>query len=164
VLILLASFTPRIGAADALGSAWGTFETPWHSVENEWQRFFAGVYGPSRIQGVSFTDVIRLGLAPNLGDRVVMYVTTPEAHFLRATAYDFYTGVGWKSSDDRQEDKTDALNYAGRKKLEVTIDPVSTKGNLLFAPSEPVQASIPRTFIYGEDRGFSSQMRAKDRV
>jgi transglutaminase-like putative cysteine protease len=164
VLILLASFTPRIGAADTLGSAWGAFEGPWHSVENEWQRFFAGVYGPSRIQGVSITDVIRLGLAPNLGDRVVMYVTTPEAHFLRATAYDFYTGVGWKSNDDRQEDKTDALNYAGRKKVDVTIEPVATKGNLLFGPSEPVQASIPRTFIYGEDRGFSSQMRAKDRA
>src|SRR5207253_11495431 len=29
---------------------------------------FAGVYGPSRIQGVSFSDVIRLGLAPNLGE------------------------------------------------------------------------------------------------
>ncbi|TMD58587.1 MAG: DUF4129 domain-containing protein [Chloroflexi bacterium] len=164
VLIMLASFTPRIGAADALGSAWGTFEGPWHSVENEWQRFFAGVYGPSRIQGVSFSDVIRLGLAPNLGDKVVMYITASESHFLRATAYDFYTGVGWKSNDDRQEDKTDALNYAGRKKLDVTIDPVNPKGALLFAPSEPVQASIPRTFIYGEDKSFSSQMRAKDRA
>ena len=164
VLIMLASFTPRIGAADALGSAWGTFEGPWHSVENEWQRFFAGVYGPSRIQGVSFADVIRLGLAPNLGDRVVMYASTGETHFLRATAYDFYTGVGWKSTDDRQEDKTDAPNYALRKKLDVTIDPVGgAKSSLLFGPSEPVTASIPRTFVYGDDKSFSSQMRAKDR-
>jgi transglutaminase-like putative cysteine protease len=163
VLIMLASFTPRIGAADALGTAWGTFEGPWHSVENEWQRFFAGVYGPSRVQGVSFSDVVRLGLAPNLGDRVALYVNTSEAHFLRATAYDFYTGVGWKSTDDRQEDRTEALNYAGRKKLDVTVDPVNPKSSLLFAPAEPVQASIPRTFIYGEDKAFSSQLRAKDR-
>ncbi|HYY55444.1 MAG TPA: transglutaminaseTgpA domain-containing protein [Candidatus Dormibacteraeota bacterium] len=164
VLIMLASFTPRIGAADALGSAWGTFEGPWHSVENEWQRFFAGVYGPSRIQGVSFSDVIRLGLAPNLGDRVVMYVSTSEAHFLRATGYDFYTGVGWKSTDDRQEDATNAPSYAWRKKLDVTIDPVNAKGALLFAPSEPATANIPRTFVYGDDKSFSSQVRAKDRA
>ena len=164
VLIMLASFTPRIGAADALGSAWGTFEGPWHSVENEWQRFFAGVYGPSRIQGVSFSDVIRLGLAPNLGERVVMYVATNETHFLRATAYDFYTGVGWKSTDDRQEDKTDAPNYALRKKLDVTVDPVNAKGSLMFAPSEPAIANIARTFVYGDDKGFSSQMKAKDRA
>ncbi len=163
VLIMLASFTPRVGAAETLGHAWSTFEAPWRSVENEWQRFFAGVYGPSRIQGVSFSDVIRLGLAPNLGDKVVMYVTTPEAHFLRGTAYDFYTGVGWKSTDDRATDKTDALNFTGRKKIEVTIETVTPHGALLFAPSEPVQASIPRTFVYGDDKSFSSQMRARDR-
>ncbi len=163
VLIMLASFTPRVGAAETLGHAWTTFEAPWRSVENEWQRFFAGVYGPSRIQGVSFSDVIRLGLAPNLGERVVLYVTTPEAHFLRGTAYDFYTGVGWKSTDDRATDKTDALNFTGRKKIEVTVETVTPHGTLLFAPSEPVQANIPRTFVYGEDKSFSSQMRARDR-
>ncbi len=162
-LILLATFAPRVGAAETFGRAWNTFETPWHSVENEWQRLFAGVYGPSRIQGVSFSDVIRLGLAPNLGDRLVMYVTSPESRFWRATAYDFYTGVGWKSTDGGSLDKTEALALSARKKVEITVEPVTTRGNLLFGPNEPVTASVPRTFNYGDDRTFSSSMRAREK-
>ncbi|HEU5287756.1 MAG TPA: hypothetical protein VFV20_05085, partial [Candidatus Limnocylindria bacterium] len=61
VLVIMAFFTPRVGAAEVLGRAYNVFESPYHSVESEWQRFFAGVSGPSRLRGVSFTDAIRLG-------------------------------------------------------------------------------------------------------
>lgn len=162
-LVLFALFTPKVGAAEALSNAWNTFEGPWHAVENEWQRFFAGVYGPSRIQGVSFSDVIRLGQAPNLGDRVVMYVQAPEGHFWRATAYDFYTGVGWRSTDERTADRSELNNVRARKRLDATIEALAAHGNLLFAPNEPVQVRIPATFSYGEDRSFSSSVRARDR-
>jgi transglutaminase-like putative cysteine protease len=162
-LVLFAWATPKVGAAEALSNAWNTFEGPWHAIENEWQRFFAGVYGPSRIQGVSFSDVIRLGQAPNLGDRVVMHVQAPEGHFWRATAYDFYTGVGWRSTDDRTAERAEPANVRGRKRLDVTIEALAAHGNLLFAPNEPVQVRIPATFTYGEDRSFSSSVRARDR-
>src|SRR5438270_373708 len=74
VLVIMSLVTPRVGAAEVLNGAWSTFEGPYHSVEAEWQRFFAGVSGPSRLRGVSFSDSIRLGQAPNLGDRVIMTV------------------------------------------------------------------------------------------
>ncbi|HLZ48347.1 MAG TPA: hypothetical protein VKR80_06825, partial [Candidatus Limnocylindria bacterium] len=90
VLILMAFFTPRIAAADLVSNAFSTFDAPYQRLQSEWQRFFAGVSGPSRLQGVSFSDSIRLGQAPNLGDRVVFYVDAPAAHFWRAVTYDFY--------------------------------------------------------------------------
>ena len=74
VLVIMAFFTPRVGAAEVLGRAYNVFESPYHSVETEWQRFFAGVSGPSKIRGVSFTESFRLGQSPNLSDRVVMTV------------------------------------------------------------------------------------------
>lgn len=162
-LILLASFTPRVGAAETLSRAWGTFDAPWHIVEGEWQRFFAGVRGPSRVQGVSFTDIVPLGLPPNLGDRVVMYVTASEARFLRAIAYDFYTGTGWKTTDERGVDRVDAAAFQLRQRADIQIETLVPHGNLLFSPNEPITANVARVFSIGDDRTFSSQLRARDR-
>ena len=105
VLVIMALVTPRVGAAEVLNGAWSTFEAPYHSVEAEWQRFFAGVSGPSRLRGVSFSDSIRLGQAPNLGDRVIMTVEAPAGHFWRAVTYDFYTGAGWRTTESDKADK-----------------------------------------------------------
>src|SRR5439155_1674203 len=81
ILFIMAFFTPRVGAAEVLGRAYNVFESPYHSVEAEWQRFFAGVSGPSKMRGVSFTESFRLGQSPNLSDRVVMTVDAASGHF-----------------------------------------------------------------------------------
>ena len=162
VLVIMALVTPRVGAAEALSNALVTFEGPYHVVESEWQRFFAGVSGPSRLRGVSFTDSIRLGLAPNLGDRIVFTVDTPQGHFWRATTYDFYTGAGWKATETEKADKV-VPTYAAREKLEVTFDVAVSHGNLLFAPNEPSKASVPYQFQAGDDRNFSTSLRAVNR-
>ncbi|MDQ3096740.1 MAG: transglutaminaseTgpA domain-containing protein, partial [Chloroflexota bacterium] len=107
VLVIMALVTPRVGAAEAMSTALTTVERPYQALEAEWQRFFAGVSGPSRLRGVSFTDAIRLGLAPNLGDRTVFTVDVPDGQsgrFWRAVTYDFYTGAGWKTTETDKAD------------------------------------------------------------
>src|SRR5438874_11024794 len=99
VLVIMSLVTPRVGAAEVLNGAWSTFEGPYHSVEAEWQRFFAGVSGPSRLRGVSFSDSIRLGQAPNLGDRVIMTVDAGGGHFWRAVTSVFYTGASVRNTE-----------------------------------------------------------------
>ncbi len=162
VLVIMALVTPRVGAAELVNGAFGTFEGPYHRVEAEWQRFFAGVSGPSRLRGVSFSDSIRLGQAPNLGDRVVMTVDAPGGHFWRAVTYDFYTGAGWRTTET---DKADKINptYSEREKLEVTFDVVVPHANLLFAPNEPTKVSVPFQFQTGEDRNYSTSLHAVNR-
>src|SRR5438552_3986489 len=112
VLIMLAFFTPRVAAADLVSNAFNTFEGPYQRIQAEWQRFFGGVSGPSRLQGVSFSDAIRLGQAPNLGDRIVFYVDAPAAHFWRAVTYDFYTGAGWRTTETDRVDKATPYDKA----------------------------------------------------
>src|SRR5438093_10525065 len=109
VLVIMSLVTPRVGAAEVLNGAWSTFEGPYHSGEAEWQRFFAGVSGPSRLRGVSFTDAIRLGQSPNIADRGVMMVDAPQGRFWKAFSYDFYTGNGWRTT---VADKVDTINLA----------------------------------------------------
>src|SRR3989441_3659492 len=162
VLVIMALVTPRVGAAEVLNGAWSTFEGPYHSVEAEWQRFFAGVSGPSRLRGVSFSDSIRLGQAPNLGDRVVMTVEAGSGHFWRAVTYDFYTGAGWRTTESDKADKI-TLPTADRELYQARFDIVVPHSNILFAANEPQKVDVPYQFYAGQDRSYSTSLLALNR-
>ena len=162
VLIMLAFFTPRVAAADLVSSAFNTFDAPYQRIQTEWQRFFAGVSGPSRLQGVSFSDAIRLGQAPNLGDRIVFYVDAPAAHFWRAVTYDFYTGAGWRTTETDRVDKVTPPTLE-RDKQDATFTIVVAHGNLLFGANEPAKVNVPFQFQTGNDRAYSTSLRAINR-
>jgi transglutaminase-like putative cysteine protease len=159
VLVIMSLITPRVAANDVLNRAYSVFETPYHSVEAEWQRFFAGVSGPSRLRGVSFSDAIRLGQSPNLADRVVMTVDAQQGRFWRAVSYDFYTGNGWRTTET---DKVDKISPAvlGREKFDATFDIVVPQQNLLFGANEPVKVSVPYQFQTGGDKSYSTALRS----
>jgi len=161
-LILLAFFTPRVAAADLVSNAFNTFEGPYNRIQTEWQRYFAGVSGPSRLQGVSFSDAIRLGQAPNLGDRIVFYVDTPAPHFWRAVTYDFYTGAGWRTTETDRADKV-TPNFLERAKLDATFSIVVPHANLLFGANEPSKVNVPFQFQTGDDKAYSTSLRAVNR-
>jgi transglutaminase-like putative cysteine protease len=162
VLVIMALVTPRVGAAEVLNGAWSTFEGPYHSVEAEWQRFFAGVSGPSRLRGVSFSDSIRLGQAPNLGDRVIMTVDAPSGHFWRAVTYDFYTGAGWRTTETEKADKL-ALPTTDREKFEARFDIIVPHSNIIFAANEPQKVDVPYQFYTGADKTYSTSLHALNR-
>jgi len=145
-----------------LNGAWSTFEGPYHSVEAEWQRFFAGVSGPSRLRGVSFSDSIRLGQAPNLGDRVIMTVDAPTGHFWRAVTYDFYTGAGWRTTESDKADKI-SLPTTDRETFQATFDIIVPHSNILFAANEPQKADVPYQFYTGADKSYSTSLHALNR-
>ena len=162
VLILMAFFTPRIAAADLVSNAFNTFDAPYQRVQAEWQRFFAGVSGPSRLQGVSFSDAIRLGQAPNLGDRIVFYVDAPAAHFWRAVTYDFYTGAGWRTTETDRVEKVTPPTLE-RDKMDATFEIIVPHANLLFGANEPTKVNVPYQFQTGDDRAYSTSVRAVNR-
>src|SRR2546428_8245306 len=163
VLVIMALVTPRVGAAEVLNTAWSTFEGPYHSVEAEWQRFFAGVSGPSRLRGVSFSDSIRLGQAPNLGDRVIMTVEAPSGHFWRAVAYDFYTGAGWRTTESDKADKI-ALPLTDREKFDARFDIIVPHSNILFRANEPQKVDVPYQFYTRADKTYSTSLHALNRA
>jgi len=159
VLVIMSLVTPRVGAAEVLNRAYNVFEAPYHSIEAEWQRFFAGVSGPSRLRGVSFTEAIRLGQSPNLADRVVMTVDASQGRFWKAISYDFYTGNGWRTTEtDKVEKITPAV--LGRDKFDATFEMAVPQQNLLFGASEPVRASVAHQFQTGADRSYSIALRS----
>jgi hypothetical protein len=159
VLVIMAFFTPRVGAAEVLGKAYNVFESPYHGIEAEWQRFFAGVSGPSRVRAMTFTGSIRLGQSPNLSDQVVLTVDAASGHFWRALAYDFYTGNGWRATETDRVDKV-APPVLGRERFDATFSPQLPVQGLLFGANEPVKVNIPAQFETGNDKSYSTSMRA----
>ena len=160
VLVIMALVTPRVGAAEALDVAFNVFEAPYSRIETEWQRFFAGVSGPSRLRGVTFSDAIRLGQSPNLGDSTVMIVEAPQGRFWRAIAYDFYTGQGWRTTEVDRTERVTSERFQQRERFDATFFVQEPYGNRLFAANEPLKASVPSQFLVGDDRSFSSGLRA----
>ena len=164
VLILIALFTTSYltpsFASETLDGAFNVFEGPYQRVETEWQRFFAGVSGPSRLRGVTFSDAIRLGQSPNLGESTVMIVDAGQGRFWRAIAYDFYTGQGWRTTEVDRTDKVTADKFLMRERFEATFEVREPYGNRLFAANEPLKANVPAQFLTGDDRSFSSGVRA----
>jgi transglutaminase-like putative cysteine protease len=163
VLVIMALVTPRVGAAEVLNGAWSTFEGPYHAVEAEWQRFFAGVSGPSRLRGVSFSDSIRLGQAPNLGDRVIMTVEADTGRFWRANTYDFYTGAGWRTTETDKADKV-TLATADRARFDARFDIIVPHSNILFGANEPQKVDVPFQFYTGQDKSYSTSIHSINRA
>lgn len=165
VIVIMALATPRVSATETLSNAFTALEGPYHAVEAEWQRFFAGVSGPSRLQGVSFSESIRLGQAPSLGDREIMRVQTSGrgGRFWRAIAYDYYTGQGWQvTANDPTTDVSPEL-YQQRRDLTARFEVLVPHSNIVFGANEPAAVSIPVQFRVGEDANYSSSVRALDR-
>jgi len=161
VLVVMALVSPRVGAAETLSTAFNTFEAPYQAVEAEWQRFFAGVTGPSRLRGVSFNESIRLGQSPNLGEATVVHVDALQGRFWRVITYDFYNGQGFRSTEIDRTDDVTAEETRMREPFEATFEVVEAiGGNRLFAPNEPIAATVPIQFLVGPDRSFSSGIRS----
>jgi len=160
VLVIMSLVTPRVGAAEVLNGAWSTFEAPYHGVEAEWQRFLRRRVGSERLRGVSFSDSIRLGQAPNLGDRVVMTVEAGSGHFWRAVTYDFYTGAGWRTTESDKADKI-TLPTADREIYQARFDIVVPHSNILFAANEPQKVECPTSSTRGRQDLLDVASRAE---
>jgi hypothetical protein len=116
LILVLAAFFPVIHPAQVRDAFWELMDGPWSTIERTSERLF----GPIRHRGPagdgwggSLPRAHLLGGGPELGTRIVMYVSTndpppladlaePEAaapgpprRYWRSMTYDTYNGLGW---------------------------------------------------------------------
>jgi transglutaminase-like putative cysteine protease len=89
-----------------------------------------------------------------------MIVDAGQGRFWRAIAYDFYTGQGWRTTEVDRSDKVTSDKSLMRERFEATFEVREPYGNRLFAANEPLKANVPAQFLIGDDRSFSSGIRA----
>jgi len=101
-LVLLAVMLPFTTQTGLLHEVWqGSQPALDHAVNRVEDRFGSalnpGGGGPTVIPGfAAFGQTFRLAGSLNLSDAPAVYLTATEAHYLRANAYDTYTGLGWE--------------------------------------------------------------------
>ncbi|MBI4507770.1 MAG: transglutaminase domain-containing protein [Chloroflexi bacterium] len=134
-----------------LSEVWSYVESPFLQWETEFGRLFAGVRSQGRASVSGYGTTMTLRGPVSLGNSVVLYLSTDQtARYLRAVVYERYTGEGWVAPAQRisidlgkSEERWSLLpEYNARQELTQTIRVVQPKGNLLFAASLPLRASV----------------------
>jgi transglutaminase-like putative cysteine protease len=127
------------------------FEGPWQRVEDTWTRMYQSLnYGTATTRVSSFGKTMSFGGPVSLTDRPIFDAQTPTRTYWRAAAYDEYTSEGWQNTspdvvvfDSNQpfrEPQVDAT-----RPLTVTVYPLEQGQELIFAPPQPRQVSVPVT-------------------
>lgn len=156
LLVVVALFGPRVGENPLSNAFWGAAGEQWSEVENASTRLFSGVNSPAASTGGSAPDRLVVGAPARTGQRVVMRVQSEEPYYWRGATYDTYTGYDWLSSDKVPVSRSGKQlvlpgRFRTRKRVKLTFEVVQNRSDLIYAPDEPVQLSIPYRLMIRSD-------------
>ncbi|MBI3971278.1 MAG: transglutaminase domain-containing protein [Chloroflexi bacterium] len=169
LLAIFAFFGPRLGDNPVSNAFWASMGEQWSEIENASTRLFSGVNSPAGAAGGAGRDRLVLSGPVRLTQRVVMQVQSEEPYYWRGATYDVWTGHDWLTSDKiplTRSEKQPVLppRFALRKRTRVAFEISQSRSDLLYAPDEPVQLSIPyKVVTRGNDpaTGDYASLRAK---
>src|SRR5207247_438800 len=84
------------------------------------------------------------------------------AHFWRPVTYDFSTTAARRTTETDRVDKVTPPTLE-RDKMDATFTIVVPHSNLLFGANEPAKVNVPFQFQTGNDRAYSTSLRAINR-
>lgn len=156
VLATLMWFVPTTPVNSTLNGMWERVNGPWVDFQSRMGQLWSQVPGNQNVGGYSsFNRSFTMGGALNLSNAVALMVKSKKGHYWRARTQDQYTGIGW---NDTSADTFNIPNLsprlalaenqkliptdAARKEVTYTVQVVSPKRDLLFAPLNPVKLSV----------------------
>ena len=150
-LLSLAWAMPSGVTSPEVTSGWARATTPWHTLEREFDRWFASLNGSDRTaRGLNFGRTLAPRGSFDLGDTPVLEVTSDARLYLRATTADRYAGQAITSSDTVSFDSapnTDLLFQdevpEGRAPIKAQIRILASRTGVAFAPDAPLRFSVP---------------------
>ncbi|MGI8422634.1 MAG: transglutaminase TgpA family protein [Chloroflexota bacterium] len=169
LLAVLAFFGPRAADNPVSNAFWSYAGEQWSEVENASNRLFAGVNSPQTGGAGAGRDRLVLSGPVRLSQRVVMTVKSDEPYYWRGATYDTWTGRDWLSTDKIPLTRTEKQavlppRFGLRKRVKLDFEINQTRSDLIYAPDEPVQISIPyKVFTRGGEPAVQdfSALRAK---
>ena len=149
VLLVVAWTFPRTIHGQILSEIWESFETPWHEVQEHWNRLFSLRYHRSKGGAPFFSLTLELGGPVHLGREPVMLVRATRGRYWRAVVYDTYTGRGWLNTDAhsavlRPDDPSlPTPPYRLRLQVSQTFQLLQPGIRRIFAASQPLRIDVP---------------------
>jgi transglutaminase-like putative cysteine protease len=149
LVILLAWAMPDVTQNLTVERIMRPFEGPWHRIEDTWNRMYKSLnYGATATAVSAFGKSMTFGGPVSLTDRPIFDADAPERTYWRAAAYDEYTSSGWQNTspdvaviDSNQPFREPQVSST--QPMTVTVYPLEQNQELIFAPPQPRQVSVP---------------------
>jgi len=151
LVVALAVFLPSAGSNGAMSAALEPLRTPWRDVQQEWGRLFSTLnYQGTAVGEPVFGDTLTMGGARNLGDQLIMDVTSSSGRYWRAVAYDTFTGQRWLNTTTVAQaidggNHVRTPQFEARREITQTFTILAPTGNVLFAAGQPLRVSLKAT-------------------
>ncbi len=151
LVVGLAVFLPNAASNGAMSAALDPLRSPWRDVQQEWGRLFNSLnYQGTAVGEPVFGDTLTLGGPRDLGDQVIMDVSSAQGRYWRAAAYDTFTGRRWLNSSTVTQDIDGGIHvfaprFQARQEVTQTITIQAPTGNVLMAAGQPVRVSLKAT-------------------
>jgi transglutaminase-like putative cysteine protease len=164
--VLAVAWALPIGSVNAaVAESWYRVTGPWQGLQVEFDRLFASIgTAGGKVEGNRFAKTMALKGAIELGQDLVMLVSSPLPEYWATQTYDQYNGHGWISTAD-QTSRLDANDpqlastsiYRGRVDLEQHFKLVAGRTSNIFAATSPVKFSLP---VYADHFDSLEQLAA----
>jgi transglutaminase-like putative cysteine protease len=132
-------------AATSVSEIWERVNTPWESLEEEWQRLFSSVHSGEVEVDEPFGTSLSLGGPSGLADTLALDIEAPRVgrYYWRATVYASYDGREWHLPRGQTvsvvpgAEALSARAYASRRVTQQTVTNYLTGRRLLVGASQP---------------------------
>ena len=154
--LVLAWGLTSVAVGAPLGDAWRHLDTAWNDLSGGLNRIFGSVQNTSsRIGTVGYTSEISVSPTWESRDDLILTVASDRSYYLRAAAYDVYTGMGWRTSSESVRGvPPDQPLYPGDslerpvvtgafRRVTITVELEDPNGRALYTPGFPVRAYLP---------------------
>ena len=146
--VVFGAVAPSVVGAPQISDLWREISRPMRSVEESFNRLFAGL----QPHGLAFANPFGRTLAllgeRNLGNELVMEVRAPEGRYWQAVVYDEYGKDGWQSTETTRvaiapNDQPYSTDYELRVPITQTFTVYFPNNALIFAAPQPVSVNRP---------------------
>lgn len=148
VVVGMALLLPSAASNGAMSAALDPLRTPWRDVQQEWGRLFNSLnYQGAAVGEPVFGNTLTLGGPRNLGDQVIMDVSSSQGRYWRAVAFDTFTGRRWLNTSTASQVIDGGAHvftpfFQARSEVTQTITIQAPTGNVLMAAGQPVRVSL----------------------
>ena len=154
--LAMAWLLTSVAVGAPLGDAWRHLDTAWDDLSGSLNRIFASVQNTSsRLGTIGYADEMPVRATWESRDDVVLTVASDRAYYLRAAAYDVWTGYGWRiSSYTKRTVQAEEPIYPAESlerptvsdaihRVTITVALEEPSGRSLYTPGYPVRAYLP---------------------